>query len=156
MKKKIEIEDTIPGVPVGDFVEEFLTKPYTDEDGVQVTSGIRRDGKEYGDPVPMSPPVGLKPPEDLMTTIRRMVQHEEFNRLADKEGFDTFEEAGDYDMEDDHEFTDDLTPHEALFYPPDEKQAPPEPAKAEPIPAPVAASSAPPPSNPTSTSSTST
>ncbi|QCQ85085.1 hypothetical protein [Blackfly microvirus SF02] len=115
---------TIPGVPVGDFVEEFNTKPSYDEDGVQSSSGIGKDGKEYPDPQPMSPPIGLKPPEDLMTTIRRIVRHEAFIKAADELGVDTFEEAGDYEIENDHEWTDELTPYEAVFYPPDEKPTP--------------------------------
>jgi len=154
MKKKIDLEDTVPGHPVGDFVEEYLTKPTFDEDGVQVSSGIRADGKEIPDPVPMSPPVGLKPPEDLMTTIRRMVRHEEFIRAVDAEGFDTFEESEDYDVEDDHEWVDELTPYEAVFYPQDESKAAPEPSKPRPAadPAPAAAPAAPaPPQTSTST-----
>lgn len=155
MKKKVEIQDTIPGVPVGDFVEEFCTKPSYDEDGVQVSSSIGQDGKEYPDPTPMSPPVGLQPPEDLMSMIRRMVHNEEFNRLAAAEGFDSFEEAGDYDIEDDHEWVDELTPYEAVFYPPDEK--PPQPALKAPEPPPPATptlSNSPAPTPPPNTSPT--
>lgn len=125
-----KIEETVPGVPQGEFVEEFCTKPYYDEDGVQVASGIGLDGREYPDPVPMAPPVGFQQPPDLMTMIRTMVQHEEFKRIADQEGFDTFEEAGDFDV--DYDMPDPLTPHEMLFYPPDERPKNGSPADAAP------------------------
>lgn len=150
MKKRNPLEDTIPGVVVGEFVEEFLTKPTYDEDGVQSTSGIRQDGREYPDPVPMSPPVGLKPPEDLMTTIRRMVHNEEFQRAANAEGFDTFEEAGDYDIDDDHEWVDELTPYESLFHPPDQRSAEPAVAPQPPPVSPAPSLNAAPPASPTS------
>lgn len=116
-------DKTIPGIPIEPAIEEFLTKPYFDEDGVQVTSGIGPDGKEYPDPHPLEPPVGFVPPPDLMDTIRRMVQSEMGKAVLDQHGMETFEEAGDFDIEDDP--GDPLTPHEALFYPPDEPKKEP-------------------------------
>lgn len=113
---------TVPGVPVDQFVEEYVTKPYHDDDGVQVSAGIGPDGKEYGDPVPMSPPVGYNPPPDLMTMIKTMLHNEEFMRRLNEEGVDTFEEAGDYDVEDDP--PDPATPYERFFDPPPVQKVP--------------------------------
>lgn len=127
------------GVPVGEYEEEFFNVlPTFDQDGVQATAGIGEDGKEYGDPVPMAPPIGYKEPPDLMSMIRSMVQSEQLQRAADEQGFDTFEEAGDFDIEDDP--VDPKTPHEALFDPPPAPPpaAPGEGAPPSPPPAPVA------------------
>lgn len=137
-----------PGVPVGEFEEEYLVKPSYDGDGVQVGSAIGKDGREYPDPLPLAPPVGFHAPDDLMTTIKKMVHHEEFNRRLDEEGFDTFEDAGDFDVIDDP--PDPLTPHERLFMPPDEPPAPPaavSPAPPPPDPGPAAPTPPPAPPN---------
>lgn len=107
-------------------VEEFNTKPYFDEDGVQVASGIGKDGKEYPDPVPMAPPIGYQAPPDLMTLIRQMIRAEEFKRLAAQEDFETFEESDDFDIEDDP--LDPHTPYEAVFDPAPPSDGPQVPA----------------------------
>lgn len=100
-----------------EFVEEYVTKPYFDADGVQVASGIKADGKEYPDPVPAAPPVGYQDPPDLMTTIRRMVHSELFNQAFADAGMETFEEADDFDIDDDP--MDPLTDYERVFDPAD-------------------------------------
>lgn len=87
-----------------------------DDDGVQVTSSIGMDGKEYPDPVPMAPPVGYNAPPDILDMIRRMVRNEHVMRLQDEAGFDTFDEAEDFDVEE-GDF-DPHTPYEAVFDPP--------------------------------------
>lgn len=89
------------GVPVGEPVEEYLVKPVFDADGVQVSSGIGKDGKEYPDPVPMEPPIGYNAPPDLMTMIKTMVHAEHFRRAVDEAGGETFEEADDFEIDDD-------------------------------------------------------
>lgn len=136
MPKKVDLG--VPGVPVDDFVEEFVTKPYEDADGVQATAGIGRDGKEYGDPVPMSPPIGYDAPPDLMQMIRTMVHSADLERIARAEGFDSFEEAGDFDVEDD--IPDPRTPHEMLFDPPPPESKGPQGAAPSPAPSPSASS----------------
>jgi len=40
-------------------------------DGVQVSSAISSDGKEYPDPVPMAVTVDYDPVVDLMTNVRQ-------------------------------------------------------------------------------------
>lgn len=108
------------------FVEEFCVKPTFDEDGVQATAGIGHDGKEYGDPVPMSPPIGYERPPDMMEMMRNMLRQEAYQRRLAEEGLDTFEEAGDFDIDDDPM---PLTIHEALLVdpPPAAPEAPPAP-----------------------------
>jgi hypothetical protein len=95
----------------------WLRAPTFDEDGVQVTSGIDQDGREHPDPVPMSPPVSLGRQRDtLVDTIKRLIAEETFRQAVDAEGFETFEEAEDFDIEDDP--MDPKTPYEAVFEPP--------------------------------------
>lgn len=130
-KKKYDADDDI-FVAGEQFVEEFCTKPSYDEDGVQVSAGIGPDGKEYGDPVPMAPPVGFDNPPDLMTLIRTMVRSEQFLQRANQEDFDTFEEAGDFDVDDDP--FPPLTPYEALLVKPPEDPPPVKAPAAEPAP----------------------
>lgn len=101
---------------------EYWLPPVFDGDGVQSSSGIGVDGKEYPDPVPMAPPIGYTAPPNIMDMIRSMVRSEELKRKLDAEGFETFEEADDFDIEDDP--LDPLTPYEKIFYPEEERSAP--------------------------------
>lgn len=134
MTKKPDLSNSIPGQPLGDFVEEYLVKPTFDEDGVQALAGIGKDGKEYGDPVPMAPPIGYNNPPPLSAMIKSMVQRE-LSDIADREGFDSFEEGDDFEVEDD-EFFDRATPYEKHFDPPatDPDAGPQEPAQPAPPP----------------------
>lgn len=95
----------------------FNTAPQFDDDGVQSTSGIRTDGKEETDPIPVAPPVGYTAPPDLMTMIRTMIQSEQLRQELAKEDFETFEEADDFDIADDP--LDPYTEYEKVFFPPD-------------------------------------
>lgn len=113
MKKKVDSD-----LEVGSegFVEEFLVKPTFDDDGVQASAAIGVDGKEYGDPVPMAPPVGFDAPPDLREMMREMIHNEAYQRRLDEAGFDTEEEAADFDIDDDP--LPPLTFHEAVMMPP--------------------------------------
>ena len=70
--------------------------------------------REIPDQTPVAMPIGYEKPESLTSMIKRMVRNEEFLRKADEEGFDTDEEADDFDVDDpqdvhftsDHEFTE--------------------------------------------------
>lgn len=95
---------------------EYLTEPSFDVDGVQATSGIRADGKEDCDPVPVAPPVGYNAPPDLMTMIRTMIQSEALRHELAKQDFETFDEADDFEIEGDP--IDALTEYERVFEPP--------------------------------------
>lgn len=86
-----------------------------DADGVQVSSTLSADGRyEYPDPVPMQPPVGYQPEPSITELIRMFVRRELSQQVADE--YDTFEEAEDFDIEDDP--ADPLTPYEKVFDPP--------------------------------------
>lgn len=119
------------GVQIEPSVEEYCTKPEFDADGVQVSSGIGPDGKEYPDPVPMSAEIGYEPPPDLMTMIRTMVHSEAAKHVLQQAGIETIDEADDFDIEDDP--LDPLTPYEAVFMP----KAPPPTVEKVPVPSPV-------------------
>lgn len=56
-------------------------------------------GQEVPDPVPVAVPAGWTRPEPLADLIRRMVRTE-FSRAAAEEGEESFEEADDFDVED--------------------------------------------------------
>lgn len=127
--------DTVAGVVTEPAAEEYCTKPYFDDDGVQVASGIGPDGKEYPDPVPFSVPLGYQAPPDLMTMIKQMVHSQVAQTILDDAGMETFDEADDFDIEDDP--IDPLTPYESVFFPkpeaaPPTVAAPPSPSVAPP------------------------
>lgn len=82
------------------------------------------EGNEIVDSVPMQPPVGLKRPRDIMDSVRSLIRSEMFNRQMAEAGHETFEEADDFEVEDDDTY-DPRTPYEVDFDPP---PAPP-PAK---------------------------
>lgn len=102
------------GIPLGPHIEEYLVPAKFDADGVQVSSAIGKDGKEYPDPVPMSPPVGYTPPSDIMQLIERMVT--QGKAVLEAAEIETEEEANDFEIEDDP--LDNLTEYEKVFAPP--------------------------------------
>lgn len=109
------------GIPQGPPIEEFCVKPYVDADGVQVVSGIGRDGKEYPDPVPMTPPIGYQPPSDLMVMLEQLFARGK--AVLEAAELETEEEANDFDIEDDP--LDPLTPYERVFTPAPAPAVPP-------------------------------
>lgn len=70
---------------------------------------------ETPDPNPVRIPAGFKRPETLEEQIRRLVRSERFAVLAQEEGFETFDEADDFDVDDD--LPDPGTPYETFFDP---------------------------------------
>nr|QJB20745.1 MAG: hypothetical protein [Microvirus sp.] len=85
-----------------------------DVDGIQVRAMLDDRGRELGDPVPMAPPVGLTRSPSLAEQIRSMVRRE-MSDAAANHGMETFEEADDFDIDDDP--LDPHTPYEAVFDP---------------------------------------
>lgn len=138
MVKRPAIEDSVPGQTVGEFVEEYCTKPTFDADGVQASAGILKNGKEETDPVPLAPPVGFSQPPDLMMMMRQMLREERYvNQLRD-EGFETEEEAADYEIDDDPAWP--MTPYEAMLLegsPAPSEGSPPAPPSPSAVPAPA-------------------
>lgn len=72
-------------------------------------------GREIPDDTPVAMPAGFKHPEDLQTIIRRLIRSEEWQRMAEKNEMDTFEEAEDFDIDDD--MFDPHSPYEEVFDP---------------------------------------
>lgn len=73
------------------------------------------DGKFYGNPVPIAPPVGYNPQPTLREQIRAMVVSEKLRAEAEAAGFESFEEADDFDVDDEW---DPRSPYEYNFDPP--------------------------------------
>lgn len=105
-------------------------------------------GHEVPDPTVVEPPLGYVHQPDLIEQMRRMVQGE-LSRIAALEEMETFEEADDFDIEDDP--VDYSSPYEMYFDPPAgnpagppaDPKAPPPPNEEAPAPQP------PPPGEPT-------
>lgn len=70
---------------------------------------------ETPDPTPVRMPAGFRRPETLEERIRRLVRSERFNADLEEAGFETFEEANDFDVPDD--LPDPATPYEPFFDP---------------------------------------
>lgn len=75
--------------------------------------GRRIIGKEYPNPIAMEAPLGFIEQKPLHEQIRDMVKNE-LSRQAEAEGFETMEEADDFDVDDDF---DPTTPFELPFEP---------------------------------------
>lgn len=75
---------------------------------------------EVPDPVPMSPPVGYRAQPSMADVVREMVRGELMRRAADEAGVESFEDADDFDVDDDYDPSSpweqdfDLTPVEEL------------------------------------------
>lgn len=61
------------------------------------------DRRETPDPTPVAWPAGVRRPETLAEQIRRMVRLH-VSQMAQEQGFESFEEADDFDSDDDDEF----------------------------------------------------
>lgn len=70
-------------------------------------------GHEIPDPKPVAIPAGFKRPETLAEQVQRLVRTS-ISRQAAEQGFETFEESEDFDVDD--EF-DPSTPYETFFDP---------------------------------------
>lgn len=57
-------------------------------------------GYTYTDETPMEPPIGYDPQPSLVDRIRQMVRRE-LSDQAEADGFESFEDADDFDVEDD-------------------------------------------------------
>ncbi|UYD39205.1 MAG: hypothetical protein [Wigfec virus K19_143] len=61
------------------------------------------EGREIPSAVPMAPPIGYKKQPSMVEHIRNMVRSEMVRQAAEAKGFETFEEADDFDVADDLE-----------------------------------------------------
>lgn len=58
------------------------------------------NGREVNDPTPVEIPAGMRKPETTAEIIARLVRHE-VSRAAERQGFESFDEANDFDVEED-------------------------------------------------------
>lgn len=104
-------------------------------------------GQEVPDPTIIDPPLGYIQQPDLMELMRRMIRTE-LTQVAENSEFETFEEADDFEVDDDP--VDYSSPYEEYFDPP--PGAPtgppvePHPARQDPNAPPPTAEATPPPS----------
>lgn len=84
-------------------------------------------GQELVSPVPVAPPIGWKKTPSLTEQIRAMVRSEALRMAAEASGAETFEEADDFDVEDDPSPVSPYEEWEPVFDP--------APSTAEPAPA---------------------
>lgn len=71
-------------------------------------------GQELPDPTPIEVPLQFRREQTLTERLRDMVRSEALRREAQAAGAETFEEADDFDVGDDH---DPTTPYEEVFEP---------------------------------------
>lgn len=87
------------------FVEEYLNPK----------GRLQTDaGHEIPDPKPIAPPIGYNRQPSLAEQIRTMVRNEKLQADLDAAGYETFEEADDFDVGDDY---DPRSPYEQQFEP---------------------------------------
>lgn len=72
------------------------------------------NGGEIMDPTPIAPPVGYKKSPSIAEQIRMMIRSEKLKQEAEAAGMETFEEADDFDVDDDF---DPRSPFEEVFEP---------------------------------------
>lgn len=71
-------------------------------------------GHEIPDSRPMEVPSGFKKPELLADTVRRLVRSEQFNQEMERAGYETFDDADDFDVDEELDLS---TPYETFFDP---------------------------------------
>lgn len=100
------MDDVVNGETGEVMSKEDIEYAYTRE-------GRKEIGKEFPNPVPMAPPLGFVPQPPIWEQIRAMVKRE-MSQVAEAEGFESEEEANDFDVGDDF---DPSTPYEEEFEP---------------------------------------
>lgn len=75
---------------------------------------LNENGHEVPDPRPMARPLHISAPETLAQQIQRMVRSE-LSRRAEAQGFETFEEAEDFDVGDEPELASPYELHDSNF-----------------------------------------
>lgn len=80
--------------------------------GQSITS-LNIQGHEIPDPEPLVLPSGFRRPETLAEQVQRLVRTG-LSRMAEEQGMESFEEAEDFDVDEDE---DPSTPYETFFDP---------------------------------------
>lgn len=78
------------------------------------TARLDQNGGETLDDKPMAIPAGFRRPETLQEQVARLVRHERFQAELDANDIETFDEANDFDMEEDDIV---FSKHELIFDP---------------------------------------
>ena len=73
---------------------------------------LDKEGRYYGNPVPLEPPVGYVRSKSIAEQIRDMVRSERLKMEAENAGYESFEDADDFDVDDDF---DPRSPFEENF-----------------------------------------
>lgn len=105
----------------------------------KVKAELDEHGYELMDSVPVAPPLGYKKQPSLADQIRDMVKGELLRREVEAQGKESFDEADDFDVDDDDTY-DPSSPYEEVFEPDNNKGSAeaggsPEPSPASPEPA---------------------
>lgn len=78
---------------------EYWLDPETGEE-IEI---VNAQGQEVLDPTPMAPPVGYQRTESMFDIVQRMTREALLQQELEKQGFETFEEADDFEVGDDYE-----------------------------------------------------
>lgn len=79
------------------------------------TDRLDDQGHEALSSKPLALPIGTQRPPTLAEQVARLVRNERFNAAVAAQGYETFEEADDFDVEDDFDLADPSTPYEQDF-----------------------------------------
>lgn len=99
-----EDKTVAPGAPLPEYRHALSAR-----------DGYMWKGMEFPNPVPQAPPLGYKKQPSLMDNIRDMIRRA--SEEAAHQGFETEEEADDFEVGDDYDPMDRTTPWEAHFHP---------------------------------------
>lgn len=110
-----ELRDQAHEELVAYYIEQAIlaAKGELNDDGTPA-SFLNVRGHEVPDPTVIEPPLGYVPQPDLMEQMRRMLRSE-LSRIAEDAEFETFDEADDFDLDDDP--VDYSSPYEEFFDP---------------------------------------
>lgn len=80
--------------------------------GMQQISELLPDGREKPDPTPMSAALGKRRAKSIRDNVVEILRSEKWREAMEENGEETFEEADDFDVDDDF---DPSTPYEEFF-----------------------------------------
>lgn len=113
-KTKLPDHDPLTGEihekPLGDGTGD---QPYLRSYGMR-PERLDDHGREVLDPTPIAPPIGWKPEPSMVEIIRAQIAGERLRQEAEAAGKESFEEADDFDVDDDF---DPSSPYEEIFDP---------------------------------------
>lgn len=108
--RKVRMESNPDEEHIVEYVQDFTREPSARAQNL--FDGSRR---EIVSAIPVAPPVGYVEQPSLVERIRSMVRSEHLRYAATEAGYETFEDAEDFEVGDDFE---PHTPYEAVFDPP--------------------------------------